>query len=120
MNNDLLLDIMKHDELVTALKTSVLDQVARTKAVEKLKKQRTILYERKRAYEDKTKKQIDLIDVEITRIQREEKSLYSINDQYDDVVDNAPRFTQESIDLLIKFMDDYKNQELEQEETEKE
>ena len=107
MNDDLLLELMKHDELVTALKKSVLDQIARTKAIEKLKKQRSILYDRKNAYEEQARKKIVTIEGAIQRIQKEENSLYSINNQYADVVDDAPRFTKESINLLIKFMDEY-------------
>lgn len=111
MNDDLLLEIMKHDELVTELKKSVLDHVARRNTINKLYTKRSIVKDKRSAYNLEADKKIQQIDYEIFQIEREEKDLYKLIDDYDDEIVGAPRFSKECIDLLIKFCDEYKENE---------
>lgn len=111
MNEDLLLEIMKHDELVTEIKKSVLDHIARQNAILKLNTKRESVIDRRNAYNARVKKEIQRLDHQIFRIDREAKDLYKLIDEYDDEIEEAPRFTKECIDLLIKFCDEYKENE---------
>ena len=111
MNDDLLLELMKHDELVTEIKKSILDHVARNNAIEKLQKERSIVTKRKIANEEQERKKITAINEHIRRIEHQQNNLYSIIDEYGDVVCDAPHFTKEAVDLLIKFVKDFKEVE---------
>lgn len=113
MKKDFLLELMKHDELASALKKDVMGQMARDSARKKLRDERAAIRERQYAYEQKTSKAIQKIDSKISNINAEESNLCYIVDQYGDEMDlgGTPHFTRESIELLTAFMEEYKGNE---------
>ena len=100
MKQDFLLEIIKYDELATAFKKSVLDQIARDAARKKLRAEREILT-------NQLEKAIRKIDDQLYKLNNEEDELYRIVDTYNEEIEDAPYFSKEVIDLLITFMNEY-------------
>ena len=99
---------MENDELASSLKADFLDQITRSKKRDALKKKREDLRELAYKYADTSRRKLDIIDAELATMNVEENRLYSIVDQYDDEISGSPRFTEETMSLLIQFMKEYK------------
>ncbi len=112
MNDDLLLEIMKNDELVTEIKRSVLNHVTRRNAIFELQTKRGDKIKKQEAYNKKTEQAIQKLDHEIYRIEREENNLCQIIDEYGDPIEEAPHFTTECIELLVQFVEEFQQKEM--------
>lgn len=108
MKQEFLLEVMKHDELVSEIKKSMLNQIARDNARKKLRAKRTKIREQQESYEKRTRGAIFKIDQEICKLDDEESELCVITDNYGDTYEEAPYFTREAIELLIDFMKEYR------------
>ncbi len=108
---DFLLEVMENDELASSLKVDFLNQVNRTFQRNQLVEKREEIRVKAYKYDQAARNKMDAIDVAILKLNKEENQLFSIVDQYDDEINGTPRFTQETIELLVQFLKEYRTGE---------
>ena len=108
MKEDVLLKLLENDELASSLKQSLMEQIARNTAMKEYKAERVQVLERADAYQEATKKKLKQLNMLINGIESEEQELMRVTDRYGNI--DGPHFSRESIMMLIKFMEEYKDE----------